>query len=168
MTNKWTATDQPIAFEDRTYVIPKGTRISINGTGVHSNPKVWGDDATKWEPSRWIIAGGDGDGPLVTPQPSRSPSPLRRSRSVDVFQKEDTRPPSPSASSLSPLAAQLQQPLRSRPASSRSPSPGSAMAFGTMSQNGILKPANYRYIVRIHCLFYSTSLTNIHVPGVPR
>jgi cytochrome P450 len=55
ITNKWTTADQPIVFEGRGYVIPRGTRISNSATAVHFNPKVWGDDTTKWEPSRWII-----------------------------------------------------------------------------------------------------------------
>jgi len=144
MTNKWTAADQPITFENRTYAIPQGTRISINATGIHSSPKVWGDDAMKWEPSRWIVEDGDGDAPLLTPQHSRAPSPLLlHRRSMDVF--VDSAPPSPLPTSptfLSPFAAQQQQPITHHPTgpSSRPSSPGSAVASGT-SQRGILKPA---------------------------
>jgi len=153
MTNKWTATDQPIAFEGHTYVIPQGTRISINGTGVHSNPKVWGEDATKWEPSRWIVEGGDGNAPLVTPQPTPrpsrapSPSPEMRRRSIEVPKKDsDGRPPSPSALLLSPFAAQLQQGSKRRRTSSRSSSTGSAIVSGTTSPHGILKPAKGTFL----------------------
>jgi len=148
MTNKWTSSDQPISFEGRTYVIPQGTRISINGTGVHSNPKVWGNNATEWEPSRWIIEGSGGDVPLITPQPSRAPSPLMRRRSVEISEKEFASPPSPtgSASFLSPSTAQLQQPFMPRPMLSRSSSNGSAMDASVPSQYGILKPAKGTFL----------------------
>lgn len=125
MTNKWTATDQPIAFEGRTYVIPQGTRISVNGTGIHTNPKVWGEDATEWQPSRWIVEGGDGDAPLFTPTHSQPTSP----RSVD-HKNPFSRPGSPSSSYLSPLAVQQQKPAR--PASA-------AVVSATTSAHGILK-----------------------------
>jgi len=145
MTNKWTAIDQPIPFEGHTYVIPQGTRISINGTGVHSNPKVWGDDTSKWEPSRWIIEGGDGDAPLVTPQPSRAPSPSPQSRRSNSMPERDAMPPSPSAPLLSPFTAEQQHSMR-RPTLSRSSSTCSAMASSTTSAHGILKPAKGTFL----------------------
>lgn len=148
MTNKWSSSDQPIVFEGRTYVIPQGTRISINGTGVHSNPKVWGDNASEWEPSRWIIEGGDGNAPLITPQPSRAPSPQMRRRSVEMSEKKlASGSPSPTGSSfLSPSTAQLQQPFAPRPMLSRSSSNGSAMDSNTTSSYGILKPAKGTFL----------------------
>jgi cytochrome P450 len=146
MTNKWSATDQPIAFDGQTYLIPEGTRISINGIGVHTNPKVWGDDATKWEPSRWIIPGGDGNAPLLTPQPSRAPSPYKRRRSNDMAEQDpDSAPPSPKAPLLSPFTAQS-QPSTPRPMLSRSSSNGSAIFSGTTSPHGILKPAKGTFL----------------------
>jgi cytochrome P450 len=144
MTNKWSATDQPITFEGRTYVIPQGTRISINGTGVHSNPEVWGDDAKEWEPSRWIIEGGDSNAPLITPQPSRAPSPMRR-RSSDIFEKDSDYPPSPRAPLLSPFAAP-QQSCQPRPSLSRSSSIYSATSSGTTSAQGLVKPAKGTFL----------------------
>lgn len=138
MTNKWTAADQPIAFEGNTYVIPQGTRISINGTGVHANPKVWGDDATEWKPSRWIIHDGDGDAPLITPQPSRTPSPIGyRSTNLDMDEK-NTRSPSPN-SSIAVFAAQQQQFL-SVPTPTVSRRSSSSTISGATSSQGILKP----------------------------
>ncbi|KAF7977721.1 hypothetical protein HWV62_40575 [Athelia sp. TMB] len=136
MTNKWTASDQAISFEGRTYVIPEGTRISVNGTGIHSNPKVWGDDATEWQPARWIIEGGDGAAPLLTPTSSRPPSPEREKKPLST-------PPSPTfslspTSTLSPLKAH-QNGHASRPSFSRKPS--SAVLEGTTSSHGLLKPA---------------------------
>ncbi|KIM80049.1 hypothetical protein PILCRDRAFT_822889, partial [Piloderma croceum F 1598] len=69
ITNKWTATDQPITFDGCTYMIPQGTRISISGMAVHYNPKVWGGNAAEWEPSRWIIQEGGG-GALMRSRPN--------------------------------------------------------------------------------------------------
>ena len=132
MTNKWTASDQAISFEGRTYVIPEGTRISVNGTGIHCNPKVWGDDATEWQPARWIIEGGDGAAPLLTPSSSRPPSPERADEKIPF-----SAPPSP-PSTLSPLKAH-QNGRASRPSFSRKPS--SAVLEGTTSSHGLLKPA---------------------------
>ncbi|KAF7326953.1 Cytochrome P450 [Mycena venus] len=74
MINKWTASDQTISFDGQSYVIPQGTRISVNGVGIHFNPKVWGEDAKIWDPSRWMVS--DGEGPTFTPAESRSGSPM--------------------------------------------------------------------------------------------
>ncbi|KAJ7022565.1 cytochrome P450 [Mycena alexandri] len=74
MTNKWTTSDQTIAFDGNSYVIPQGTRISVNGCGIHFNPKVWGEDAKVWDPSRWMVPGGESPG--FTPPASRVGTPL--------------------------------------------------------------------------------------------
>jgi cytochrome P450 len=143
MTNKWTATDQPIAFEGSTYVIPQGTRISINGTGVHANPKVWGDNANEWQPSRWIIHDGDGDAPLVTPLPSRTPSPMG-CRSFGQYEKDASGPSTPNSPFLTPFAAQQQRlAVPSPPGSRRSSSP---TISATTSSQGILKPAKGTFL----------------------
>jgi len=131
MTNKWTATDQPIAFEGNTYVIPQGTRISINGTAVHTNPKVWGDDANEWKPFRWIMPYGSGDSPLVTPQPSRTPSPMGN-RSIYPQEKDSSIPSTPNSSFLTPFAAQQQR--------LSVPSPTGSRRSSMASSQGILKP----------------------------
>ncbi|KAJ7484042.1 cytochrome P450 [Mycena galericulata] len=79
MTNKWTAADAPIAFGGRTYVVPAGTRVSVNGTGVHLNPRVWGAEAGVWRPERWIV-GPPSSSFSPSPSRSRSPSPKSKSR----------------------------------------------------------------------------------------
>ena len=131
VTNKWSAADQPITFEGRIYAIPQGTRISINGTGVHANPKVWGDNAREWEPSRWIVEGGDCNLAL-TPQTSREPSPAPRTSRYSP-------PPSPGAPLLSPTTAQQQ----SRPSLSRS---SSITSTSSSSTKGLLKPAKGTFL----------------------
>lgn len=130
MTNKWSTSDQPISFEGRTYVIPEGTRISVNGTGIHTSPKVWGDDATEWQPSRWIIEGGDGDAPLLTPASSRPPSPEHKS----YF----NAPPSPSTTLLSPMKMRQDSAFARPGLTHRSSS--QAVNTGTTGAHGILKP----------------------------
>jgi len=141
LINKWTATDQPITFEGKTYVIPQGTRIAVNATGIHSNPKVWGDNAREWEPSRWIIDGGNSN----TPQLSRSPSPMRR-RSSDMHEKDSPSPSplSPSTPLLTPFSA-LEQYSPSRMLS-RSSSVCSATSSSTMSPPMIVKPAKGTFL----------------------
>lgn len=129
MTNKWTATDQAIAFGGRTYLIPQGTRISINGTGIHLNPKVWGENAAEWQPSRWIVKEGDRDAPLITPNSSRPVTP------------KITPPPSPKKISLPLSATHLSVP---RPSISRSSS--TATVGQTTSAQGILKPAKGAFL----------------------
>jgi cytochrome P450 len=120
ITNKWTVTDQPITFDGCTYVIPQGTRISISGVAVHQNPKVWGENAAEWEPSRWIIE-DDGGG---DPMPSR---PNGKS-------ENDAHSPLHSLS-----AVQQKQP-------SGSPSTASAINFGTASAQGLLIPAKGSFL----------------------
>lgn len=128
MTNKWTATDQAIAFDSRTYVIPQGTRISINGTGIHFNPKVWGENATEWQPSRWIVEDGDRDAPLVTPNSSRPATP------------KFSPPPSPKSNTLHTQSTHLSVP---RPPLSRAPT---STTGPTASAQGILKPAKGAFL----------------------
>lgn len=129
MTNKWTATDQVIAFDGRTYVIPQGTRISINGTGIHFNPKVWGENATEWQPSRWIVEDGDRDAPLVTPSSSRPATP------------KVSPPASPKSNVFLPSATHLSVP---RPSVSRASS--TATVSPTTSAQGILRPAKGAFL----------------------
>ncbi|KAJ7458769.1 cytochrome P450 [Mycena galericulata] len=85
MTNKWTAADAPIAFKGRTYVVPAGTRVSVNGTGVHLNPRVWGAEAGVWRPERWIV------GPDAAP----TPPTLDDSEEDGDREGEDKTPPPP-------------------------------------------------------------------------
>jgi len=145
LINKWTATDQPITFEGKTYVIPQGTRIAVNATGIHSNPKVWGDNAREWEPSRWMIEGGNGNAPLITPQLSRSPSPMR-SRSGDMLEKYS---PSPSPlSPSSPLLTPFSAPEQYSPSRMLSPSSSvySESSSSTTSPPMIFKPAKGTFL----------------------
>jgi len=135
--NKWTATDQPITFEGQTYIIPQGTRIAVNAPGIHFNPKVWGDNAKEWEPSRWIIEGGNGDASPIRPQ-HRSSSPTRRGSS-DILEKD-----SPSTPPLTSFSA-LKQYSLSR-ISSHSSSVGSATNSGTISPPAIIKPAKGTFL----------------------
>lgn len=68
MVHKWTDAPAPMNIDGKTYVIPAKTRISINCTGVHANPAVWGEDADTWNPERWIVpAGANGPSPLPSP-----------------------------------------------------------------------------------------------------
>ncbi|RSH80164.1 hypothetical protein EHS25_007269 [Saitozyma podzolica] len=53
-TTKLSVIDQPIVFKGTTHLIPKGTRISVNGTGVHFNPEVWGPNPKQFNPYRWL------------------------------------------------------------------------------------------------------------------
>ena len=129
MTNKWAATDQAIAFGSRTYVIPRGTRISINGTGIHLNPKVWGENASEWQPSRWIVEEGDRDAPLITPNSSRPATP------------KITPPSSPNNNLFHLPATHLSVP---RPSISRASS--TATVGSTTSAQGILKPAKGAFL----------------------
>lgn len=142
MTNKWTATDQAITFEGRTYVIPEGTRISINGTGIHSNPKVWGENATEWQPSRWIVEGGDGEAPLFTPETSRAPSPQLSQKSTDNYFDKDNAPKPPSPTSVhARFAAQQQQSQHlSVPKPSLARNASSTTVIPATSDQGLLKP----------------------------
>ena len=66
ITNKWTAEPQPLSFAGRTYTIPAHTKIMVNGTGVHFNPRVWGSDADLWRPARWIAELGEDSLPGAT------------------------------------------------------------------------------------------------------
>lgn len=77
ITNKYAEKPQPITYEGQTYVIPAGTRIAVNGTGAHMNPKVWGEDAETWNPSRWLSenAAGRVSLTITSAVPSREPSP---------------------------------------------------------------------------------------------
>jgi cytochrome P450 len=134
ITNKWTVTDQPIPFRGRMHVIPQGTRISISGTGIHSNPKVWGDNAAEWEPSRWIIEGSDGDGPVKTLQSGRPPSAQVNRRSCGECETDSESTPS----------SAVQQNGHSIP-----PSPlaaASAIASGTKTSLGLLKPGKGSFL----------------------
>jgi len=137
MTNKWTATDQVISFEGQSYVIPEGTRISINGMGIHFNPKVWGEDAKEWEPARWIIEGGGGGGGEESP---RRPELGRRASSqfsVEGSEKDNSLPSTPDSPSFPVQHRQqhLSTPRRT-PHTSRTPSPSSANS----TTAGVYKP----------------------------
>lgn len=136
ITNKWTVTEQSIPFRGRTHVIPQRTRISISGTGIHSNPKVWGDNAAEWEPSRWIIEGSDGDRPVKTPQSGGSLSAQVCSRSCDECEMNSESTPSSSA---------VQQNGHSIPSPSP-PAAASAMASGTKTSLGLLKPGKGSFL----------------------
>jgi cytochrome P450 len=132
MTNKWTASEQTISFNGQAYVIPQGTRISVNGCGVHFNPKVWGEDARAWNPSRWMVP--DGDSPGFTPPPSpgfeKAGFPNHTPSSSGYFQEKHS-------SDL------LEAPHTPRTAlfllSQRPASP--ALSISSSTSQGILKPA---------------------------
>ena len=51
---------QPIRMRDGTLTdavpIPKGTRIVVDVNGCNSDPLLWGPDAGKWRPERWLEA----------------------------------------------------------------------------------------------------------------
>ncbi|KAJ7248888.1 cytochrome P450 [Mycena haematopus] len=135
MTNKWTSSDQQISFDGQTYVIPEGTRISVNGCGIHFNPKVWGNDAKVWNPLRWMVA--DGGTPAFTPPASpsyekqgwlQSPPPSPRSTGFNTEKHSSDlleAPPTPGFSHFL---------LTHRP-----PSP--ALSVSSSTSQGILKPA---------------------------
>ncbi|EJT99016.1 cytochrome P450 [Dacryopinax primogenitus] len=53
--NKSAQGDQRLAFEGKEYVVPGGTRVAVNITGVHSSPKVWGEDVGEFRPERWLV-----------------------------------------------------------------------------------------------------------------
>jgi cytochrome P450 family 709 len=36
------------------YTIPKGTTIMLPAWALHRNKLVWGKDADKWNPDRWL------------------------------------------------------------------------------------------------------------------
>ncbi|KZT51353.1 cytochrome P450 [Calocera cornea HHB12733] len=54
VVNKCAAGDQAITFHGRRYLLPAGTRVAVNITGVHSSPKVWGDHPLAFRPDRWL------------------------------------------------------------------------------------------------------------------
>jgi hypothetical protein len=125
MVNKWTDAPTPVPFGTRTVVLPPQTRVSVNVTGVHASPKVWGADAAQWRPERWVAGGVGGGEDLATPAlsltggtplPSPLPSPLGGA-GKDAFLKIDasarvngshhllpTPPPTPGAR-LSPTGS---------------------------------------------------------------
>ena len=35
-------------------VVPKGTIISIPVAAIHTDQKIWGEDASTWDPVRWL------------------------------------------------------------------------------------------------------------------
>jgi cytochrome P450 len=35
-------------------MVPNGTDIIISVLGSNTNPDLWGDDANKWKPERWL------------------------------------------------------------------------------------------------------------------
>lgn len=149
ITNKYAEREQPIFFEGRTYVIPGGTRVAVNGTGAHMNPKVWGEEPEKWVPARWLVdadAGSD----------ARDGSPVRESRRLDKFSLlaaqdyitppptpptlfayslPDSRTRTPSPSSVSPTP---------RPTTPSTPNPSSTSASYTPT--GVLKPAKGAFL----------------------
>ncbi|KAJ7160377.1 cytochrome P450 [Mycena filopes] len=142
MTNKWTISDQPIAFGGRAYVVPAGTRVSVNGCGIHFNPSVWGPDARSWDPARWMVPGGESPAftPPGTPLPTPLPSPSYEKMSFGArtppptarFIHHDTLEPPPTPHT----------PTGSRPSSGvffRPPSP--ALSIASTTASGLLKPA---------------------------
>lgn len=145
MTNKWTATDQTISFEGQSYVVPQGTRISVNGCGIHFNPKVWGEDAKVWDPSRWIVSGGESPG--FTPPESRSGTPLPPSPGYEKSGWLSTPPASPRFARFNTNEKQTSDMLEAPPTphtphflhSHRPPSP--ALSVQSATSQGILKPA---------------------------
>ncbi|KIW22830.1 uncharacterized protein PV07_11088 [Cladophialophora immunda] len=42
----------------RSYYIPTNTIIYINTVSLHLDPRTWGDDATTFRPSRWLLSPG--------------------------------------------------------------------------------------------------------------
>lgn len=138
MTNKWTASDQTISFDGQSHVIPQGTRISINGCGIHFNPKVWGENAKVWDPSRWMVSS-----PGFTPPESRSNSPLSTSYGWDTPHP----PSSPSRSRFnnekqpSPDKLAAPQPTPHFLLGQRPPSPALSFSSEGSTSHGILKPA---------------------------
>ncbi|KAJ7889916.1 cytochrome P450 [Mycena olivaceomarginata] len=135
MTNKWTASEQAISFDGQSYVIPQGTRISVNGCGIHFNPKVWGEDAKVWNPSRWIVPGGES--PAFTPPASRPGTPLPHS---PAFAKQGW-PWSSSSNYEKSSSGLLDAPPTPRTPSFFSGMPSPALSIASTTSQGILKPA---------------------------
>ncbi|KIY02714.1 uncharacterized protein Z520_01179 [Fonsecaea multimorphosa CBS 102226] len=56
---RWTGdSSQTLKIGDKTVVLPPRTSVLANNAATQTNPKLWGDDADIWRPSRWISDGG--------------------------------------------------------------------------------------------------------------
>jgi cytochrome P450 len=102
ITNKWSVIEQPIVFKGTTYMIPKSTRISINGTAVHYNPEVWGPDPQQFNPHRWLREECGGSASKAHSEPFTSPSSPGTPDSTDVntHSESSSHPRQPSMPSI--------------------------------------------------------------------
>ena len=46
----------PLTVNGKTTIIPLGSHIVPNTSGLHSLPRYWGEDSLEWKPTRWIIS----------------------------------------------------------------------------------------------------------------
>jgi cytochrome P450 len=156
MVHKWTDAPAPITVGGQAYVLPAQTRISINCTGVHANPAVWGVDADTWKPERWIVPAGSNLSVSIasTPVGTLLPTPMlpeivvERSTSVALARKKMAMLPTPPATPvMSFFAAQASSPTESTStisrrdsASSESSTSSSSSSSMSLSPKSSLKP----------------------------
>ncbi|KZO99635.1 cytochrome P450 [Calocera viscosa TUFC12733] len=94
VVNKCAAGDQAVTFQGREYVLPAGTRVAVNITGVHSSPKVWGEDALSFRPGRWVVPASTGSGSASNSRSSTpAPAPAPAAKELLAEQYTVLKPP---------------------------------------------------------------------------
>lgn len=64
---KWTDDKaQTLTLNGKSFTLPPRTMISISAPGLHYNPKIWGKDASAFQPQRWLSL----DGKSPAPEPA--------------------------------------------------------------------------------------------------
>jgi cytochrome P450 len=61
---------QQLTIQDKDYVLPARTSITINFAALHTHSDYWGKDALVWRPSRWLEhqkTTADDSSPLMHP-----------------------------------------------------------------------------------------------------
>lgn len=61
---------QTLHVGDREIFVPKGTYVSTNFFGVHTDPRWWGSDSLEWKPERWIAKDSKTGLETIAPPPA--------------------------------------------------------------------------------------------------
>jgi cytochrome P450 len=51
----------PVSSGGKTYTIPPNTIIYVNSAGIHTDRKIWGEDALDFNPARWLVPSDPSD-----------------------------------------------------------------------------------------------------------
>ena len=53
-SSKLTKKPSSLNVGGNTYLIPQNTNVQLNFCALHTNPKIWGENALEWNPERFI------------------------------------------------------------------------------------------------------------------